>query len=218
VQSAIANGHDGSGVPVAIIDAYASPTIESDANTYFSRHGLPTFKGGQFSQVVAPGTYRRPENPRQDPQGWYGEETLDVEAVHTMAPGAKVVFVGAPNNYQDLDAAMNHVVSQHLADLVTNSYGFTTEALPPGFIKPFNAPCSKVRSRESASTFRRVMTATRPLAVRPARRRPTFRPRVHGSPPSGVRPSPRARWRIRPSTCSRRAGAQTVTALAAPVS
>jgi subtilase family serine protease len=138
VQSAIANGHDGSGVKVAIIDAYASPTIVSDANTYFSRHGLPTFTGGQFTQVVAPGTFSRPENPRQDPQGWYGEETLDVEAVHTMAPGAKILFVGSPNNYQDLDAAMNHIVSQHLADLVTNSYGFNTEALPPGFIKPFN--------------------------------------------------------------------------------
>ncbi|MEA2632793.1 MAG: hypothetical protein QOE66_3012, partial [Chloroflexota bacterium] len=81
---------------------------------------------------------RRPENARQDPQGWYGEETLDIEAVHGMAPGAKIVYVGAPNNYQDLDAALNHVVDRHLADMVTNSYGFGGEALPTGFIKPFN--------------------------------------------------------------------------------
>jgi len=104
---------DGSGQTVAIIDAYASPTILQDANEYSSRHGLPAFKGNQFSQVVAPGTMRRPENPRQDPQGWYGEETLDVEAVHSMAPGANIVYVGAPNNYQDLDAALNHVVDRH---------------------------------------------------------------------------------------------------------
>ena len=79
----------------------------------------------------------RPQNPQQDPQGWYGEETLDVEAVHGMAPAANIVYVGAPNNYQDLDAAMNHVVDRHLAQIVTNSYGFsTTELLPPGFIKP----------------------------------------------------------------------------------
>jgi subtilase family serine protease len=138
VQSWITGGTDGRGVTVAIIDAYASPTIESDANTYFSRHGLPVFHAGQFSQVVAPGIYRRPQNPAQDPQGWYGEETLDVEAVHTMAPGANIVYLGSPNNYQDLDAALNHVVSEHLADIVSNSYGFDTEALPPGFIKPFN--------------------------------------------------------------------------------
>jgi len=88
-------------------------------------------------QVVPPGVYRRPQNPQQDPQGWYGEETLDVEAVHGMAPAAKIVYVGAPNNRQDLDAALNHVVDQHLAQIVTNSYGFsTTELLPPGYVKP----------------------------------------------------------------------------------
>jgi subtilase family serine protease len=138
VASAIASGNDGSGQTVAIIDAYASPTIASDANTYSGRHGLPAFRPGQFSQVVAPGTYKRSEGPRQDPQGWWGEETLDVEAVHTMAPGANIVYVGAPNNYQDLDAALNHVVSKRLADIVSNSYGWNTEALAPGFIKPYN--------------------------------------------------------------------------------
>jgi subtilase family serine protease len=130
---------DGSGSTVAIIDAYASPTILQDANEYSSRHGLPAFKGNQFSQVVAPGTMRRPENPRQDPQGWYGEETLDVEAVHSMAPGANIVYVGAPNNYQDLDAALNHVVNNHLAQIVTNSYGWSGETLPAGYVKPYES-------------------------------------------------------------------------------
>jgi subtilase family serine protease len=128
---------DGSGSTVAIIDAYASPTILQDANTYSSRHGLPQFSGNQFTQVVAPGTYRRAENFRQDPQGWWGEETLDVEAVHSMAPGANIVYVGAPNNYQDLDAALNHVVDRGLAKIVTNSYGWSGEDLPAGFVKPY---------------------------------------------------------------------------------
>ena len=138
VSSAIAAGHDGSGQTVAVIDAYASPTIVNDVNTYSGLHGLPTFRGGQFSQVVAPGTFKRPQNPRQDPEGWSGEETLDIEAVHTMAPGANIVYVGAPNNYQDLDAALNHVVDRGLAQIVTNSYGWNTEFLPNGFIKPYN--------------------------------------------------------------------------------
>lgn len=80
VGSAIASGVNGTGSTVAIIDAYASPTIVSDANTYFSRHGLPTFSPGQFTQMVAPGTYNRPNNSQQNPSSWYGEETLDVEA------------------------------------------------------------------------------------------------------------------------------------------
>lgn len=132
------SGYDGAGQTVAVIDAYASPTILQDVNEWSTRRGLPTMNASQLVQVVPPGIYKRPQNPSQDPQGWYGEETLDIEAVHGMAPAAKIVYVGAPNNYQDLDAAMNHVVDQHLAQIVTNSYGFsTTEYLPRGYVKPF---------------------------------------------------------------------------------
>jgi subtilase family serine protease len=133
----ISPAYDGAGQTVAIIDAYASPTILADVNQWSINRGLPTMTSGQLQQVVPPGIYNRPNNKSQDPSGWYGEETLDVEAVHGMAPAAKIVFVGAPNNYQDLDAAMNHVVDRHLAQIVTNSYGFVTELLPPGYIKPF---------------------------------------------------------------------------------
>jgi subtilase family serine protease len=131
------SGYDGRGQTVAIIDAFASPTILQDVNHWSANRGLPLLSGSQFVQVVPPGIYNKPENPKQDPQGWYGEETLDVEAVHGMAPAAKIVFVGAPNNYQDLDAAMNHVVDEGLAQIVTNSYGNSTELLPSGFVKPF---------------------------------------------------------------------------------
>jgi subtilase family serine protease len=139
VSAAVASGNDGTGQTVAVIDAYASPTIAADLNQYSSLHGLPTMDSTQFQQVVAPGVYRVPEagGGVQDPQGWYGEETLDVEAVHSIAPGAKIVYVGAPNNYQDLDAALNHVVDNHLASIVTNSYGWSSEALPSGYIKPY---------------------------------------------------------------------------------
>ncbi len=132
------SGYDGSGQTVAIIDAYASPTIVQDVNQWSALRGLPQFSGNQFKQVVAPGTFHHPESgQKQDPQGWSVEETLDVEAVHGMAPEANIVYVGAPNNFQDLDAALNHVVDTGLAQIVTNSYGFVTELLPPGFIKPY---------------------------------------------------------------------------------
>jgi subtilase family serine protease len=130
------SGFDGTGQTVAIIDAFASPTILQDVNQWSTNRGLPTMTPAQLVQVVPPGIYNKPENRKQDPQGWYGEETLDVEAVHGMAPGAKIVFVAAPNNRQDIDAAMNHVVDRHLAQIVTNSYGFSTELLPPGYILP----------------------------------------------------------------------------------
>ena len=140
----ISSSYNGTGQTVAIIDAYASPTILQDVNQWSTNRGIPQFGtagGGTFTQVVAPGVYNIPENPVQDPQGWYVEETLDVEAVHGMAPNAHIVYVGSPNNYQDLDAAMNQVVDNldtlH-ARIVSNSYGFSGENLPFGFIKPFN--------------------------------------------------------------------------------
>src|SRR2546430_13345837 len=134
------SGYDGSGQTVAIIDAYAAPTIVQDTNQWSINRGLPTLTANQLVQVVAPGTYNHPEKGiAQDPQGWYGEETLDIEAVHGMAPAAKIVYVGAPNNFQDLDAALNYVVDRHVASIVTNSYGFRTEILPQGYIKPYES-------------------------------------------------------------------------------
>jgi subtilase family serine protease len=134
----ISGSYDGAGQTVAVIDAYASPTIVQDVNQWSTNRGLPTLGTSQLPQVVAPGTFRGPQNPRQDPEGWYGEETLDIEAVHGMAPAAKIVFVGAANNYRDLDSAINHVVDRHLAQIVTNSFGYPTELVPTGYVKPVN--------------------------------------------------------------------------------
>ena len=140
----LTDAQTGAGQTVAVIDAYASPTIVSDVNTYYdtAHQGradgfFPQLNSTNFRQVVAPGTFHHPQKgQKQSPQGWYGEETLDIEAVHGMAPQAKIVFVGTANNFQDLDAGLNHVVDTKLADIVTNSYGWSGEALPPGFIKP----------------------------------------------------------------------------------
>jgi subtilase family serine protease len=137
VTGALGSGNDGSGITVGVVDAYASPTIVQDVEAYSAKHGLPAIKG-HFSQIVAPGTFNRPQNKRQDPAGWSGEETLDIEAVHTMAPGADIVYAGSPNNYMDLDAALNNLVDKHRADIITNSYGYGGEALPRGYIKPMN--------------------------------------------------------------------------------
>ena len=52
-----------------------------------------------------------------------------MESVHGMAPDATIVYIGAPNNYQDLDAAMNHVVDKDVAPIIANSAGFAAEAL-----------------------------------------------------------------------------------------
>ena len=92
------SGFDGAGQTVAVIDAFASPTILADVNQWSVNRGLPTMTPGQLVQIVPPGIFNKPVNPSFNPQVWYGEQTLDIEAVHGMAPAAKIVYIGAPNN------------------------------------------------------------------------------------------------------------------------
>ena len=122
----LANGVDGRGVTVAIVDAYASPTIAGDAATWAQRND-PThpFKSYSISQSL-PLTYT--DTDECDASGWYGEETLDVEAVHSTAPGASILYVGGASCYDaDLDSAVNTVVDNQLAQVITNSYADTGE-------------------------------------------------------------------------------------------
>ena len=68
-----------------------------------------------------------------DAAGWYGEETLDVEAAHATAPAANILYVGASSCQDaDLNAAMNTVVDNELAQVISNSYGSTGEPASTG--------------------------------------------------------------------------------------
>jgi subtilase family serine protease len=114
---------DGTGTTVAIIDAYAAPTIFDDAHTYAARNdpGNP-LKGGKFTQLV-PGKFNKGAQCGGQ-NGWWGEETLDVEAVHSTAPGANILYAGAKNCLdKQLQKTLRTVVDSHLADVVSNSYG-----------------------------------------------------------------------------------------------
>ena len=119
-------GIDGRGVTVAITDAFASPTIVKDATIYNSRHGLPKFGRNQFTQIT-PGPDGYDQVEACGGAGWYGEETLDVESVHSMAPGAKIVYVGAADCDTGLDEAWASTIDNHVADIVTNSWGTGTD-------------------------------------------------------------------------------------------
>jgi len=115
------SGMTGKGQTVAIVDAYASPTMLSDANKYAIVTGDRPFKPGQYTQQL-PSTFLY--TAECGAAGWYGEETLDVESVHGQAPDANVVFVGAASCFDsDLFDALALIVDNHLASIVSNSWG-----------------------------------------------------------------------------------------------
>jgi subtilase family serine protease len=135
------SGMTGKGVTVAIVDAYASPTMPGDANQYAAATGDKPFAPGQYTQNL-PSNFTLTAPDECDAAGWYGEQTLDIEAVHGMAPDANVVYVGAAScTDYDLGDALSLIVSNHLASIVSDSWGDIAdqESLLPVYEQLFRA-------------------------------------------------------------------------------
>jgi subtilase family serine protease len=139
IDRTVQSGVDGRGTTVAILDAFGSPTIVNDATTYARRNDpRHPLRPAQFSQKVYPPTPELEPPDQCDAAGWYGEETLDVEAVHAMAPGANIFFVGASDCLDtSIDVALNDIVANGSADMVSNSYGDAGEDIPAEEVAAF---------------------------------------------------------------------------------
>ncbi|MFI5973822.1 putative Ig domain-containing protein [Streptomyces sp. NPDC051452] len=112
----------GSGLTVAIVDAYNDPNAESDLATYRSTYGLSacTKANGCFKQVSQTGsTTSLPTND----SGWAGEEALDIDMVSAVCPNCAIDLVEANSaNDTDLGIAENEAVALG-AKVVSNSWG-----------------------------------------------------------------------------------------------
>ena len=112
----------GKGVTVAVVDAYQSPTLLKDANRYATDTGDKPFAPGQFITIG-------PYVPYYDQNacgasGWSTEQAMDVEAVHGIAPDAKVIYAsGASCNGIDLLETEVGVIDDNRASIVSLSYG-----------------------------------------------------------------------------------------------
>jgi subtilase family serine protease len=131
-------GLDGRGQTIAITGAFFSPTLRKDAGSFSREFGLPRLDHRNYRELVAPGTRRYPRDPAET-QSWYIEQALDVEWTHAVAPGARIVYVGAANDAGGLDQAINEVVDRHLANIVSNSWGLPESLAPRGESLAMNA-------------------------------------------------------------------------------
>jgi subtilase family serine protease len=123
LSKSIAAGNNGHGVSIAIVDAYDSPTLLSDAQHYFSLNdpSIPLTKG-QFTNI-------KPASVGNEAlcgaSGWFPEQALDVESSHSMAPGAHIIFVGAVDCFDSsLLAAVNTAITSG-ASVISDSWGDT---------------------------------------------------------------------------------------------
>jgi len=140
-EAGAAAGLDGHGVTVAITDAYASPTIAADASRYAADNGDPAYASGQLTQSL-PGSFRQVNSNNSPHQcgasGWYGEETLDVEAVHAMAPGANIrYYAGKSCEDVDLLDTFSRINDEGVANIVTNSWGGVGDVVKPTLLQAY---------------------------------------------------------------------------------
>ena len=121
VDSLIANGYDGSGKTIVIIDAFKDPNIASQLATFDTYYGLPAMNAGpgspSFTEVAPDGT--PPYNA-----GWSEEISLDVLWAHAIAPGANIVLEeGLDNSDQALISAANDAINNNRGDVISMSFG-----------------------------------------------------------------------------------------------
>jgi subtilase family serine protease len=121
----LGSSDSGAGQTVAVVDPYLSPTLYSDAARLAATTDPSNpLQPSQYSVVQAK-KFTRGGNGVNGcgASGWYGEQTLDVEAVHDIAPAANIVVAAAKNCLGGLNTMLRRIIDHHLADVISNSYG-----------------------------------------------------------------------------------------------
>ncbi|HEY3062955.1 MAG TPA: S53 family peptidase [Chloroflexota bacterium] len=111
----------GAGWTIAIVDAYHSPTAQTDLSTFSQQYGLPpcTTANGCFRQFDQRGNLG---GAATVDEGWALEIALDVQWAHAIAPAARVLLVEADNNsFSNLLAAVDFAKAN--AQYVSLSWG-----------------------------------------------------------------------------------------------
>ncbi len=116
--------NNGTGITVAIVDAYGNPRAQADLNTYDKTYGLPNTT---ITTIYPQG------NVGTVDEGWALETDLDVQMVHAIAPKARIVLEAAkvPTN-ADLYGAVKDAYTHRGATIVSMSFGGSESASETG--------------------------------------------------------------------------------------
>jgi subtilase family serine protease len=147
-----AQGLNGAGQTIAIVDSYGSDTIAHDLHVYDQAFGLQPMCGEEgvtcapgmptFTRLAlqgAPATKAPPGTSngtgQENKAGWDIEVSLDVETAHAMAPMANIILVTTPTaetlgvqGFPQMMAAEDYVVKNHLAQVISQSFGAAEES------------------------------------------------------------------------------------------
>jgi hypothetical protein len=145
---------DGSGVTIAIVDLYNDPNVLGDLDVFdkqfattsagaslYDQYGAATSfltVYDQNGQVINPANTTVPVDPTG---GWEGEETLDVQWAHAIAPGARIDLIESTDLFTGVHVAAGlpgvSVVSMSWS--LGNGHEFATENTNDSdFVTPTN--------------------------------------------------------------------------------
>lgn len=118
----LTDGQTGKGQTVAVLGAPPA-SLAADVTAWSKTAGVPAPTDGQLSILAAPDGTGLPdpaETPDADTLGAYQDSTLAVEAVHALAPDAKISVV-APSDADNgaLTDSLAQVIDGQLANIVT---------------------------------------------------------------------------------------------------
>ena len=123
-----AEGFDGTGQTIGIIDWCGSLTIQNDANVFSAQFGLPALTSSginpnfAITYIPTASTCASADNV---------EINIDVEWAHAIAPGANINLIVPPSaSFQDVDEAEYTAVNYGLANVISGSI-FAVESLVP---------------------------------------------------------------------------------------
>lgn len=120
----------GQGQTIVIVDAFGSPTVQQDLQTFHNTFFGPGFPAPDFEVVCPMGCPAfNPRNVPQDQVGWSFETTLDVQWAHAIAPLAKIKLIVAPSPHGDsINNAVAYAVAHYPGSIISQSFG-TPEAV-----------------------------------------------------------------------------------------
>lgn len=145
-------GLNGTGVNVAIVGEAGDPDIQTSMRTFDTQYNLPKVK---LTLLFPDGV---PTNSSGYSLGWTLENALDVEAVHTVAPGAGIILIYSDPLNPDLFGDIDFVAAHKLASIVSNSWTIGC---------PFECSDTQVASNSTLTSYdlRLAMDAAQGLTI-----------------------------------------------------
>jgi subtilase family serine protease len=128
-----AQGDEGQGQTIVIVESYGSPTIQQDLRHFDDAFHLPNPPSLHSIQPV--GAVSPFEPASEERSAWAAETSIDVEWSHAIAPKASILLVETPEaetdgtqGFPQIVEAENYVINHRLGQVISQSFGATEQS------------------------------------------------------------------------------------------